>query len=449
MNDTQTQNPLAAVPTPDEARTIAKEAFIYAYAPIQGYQTLYNQTQNATFPGYVGGFGRYRHYARVATPADKDIVSPNNDTPYSWAWLDLRREPVVLKVPAVPKDRYNVFQWFDLYTHNFAYAGVRATGFEAGNYLFAGPNWKGEVPPGIAQVFRSETDIIGTLTRTSIDGEADVPNVRALQQQYVLMPLSEFAGQQPPPPARAIEFPLWDEKQALSAGFIGYLNFLLQFCQPIHPSETALMARFAKIGIGAGKAFEPAKLDPALLKAIEQGAQDGLAAIKEFAAKQTSATTLFGTREFLTDNIYMRRAAGAMVGIYANSVEEAIYPAYQLDGDGKPLTAKSDRYVLRFPPGELPPVKFFWSLTMYSVPDRFLVANPINRYSIGNLTAGLKPDADGGLTLYIQAQSPGADKESNWLPAPAGPLFMAIRMYGPEQRILAGDWKEPALKRVE
>jgi hypothetical protein len=145
----------------------------------------------------------------------------------------------------------------------------------------------------------------------------------------------------------------------------------------------------------------------------------------------------------------MKRNAAAMIGIYANSKEEAYYAAYQLGGDGKPLTAKTDRYVLRFPPGELPPVKFFWSLTMYSVPDRFLVANPINRYSIGNRTAGLKPDADGGLTLYIQAQSPGADKEPNWLPAPAGPFFMAIRMYGPEQRILSGDWKEPALKRTE
>jgi hypothetical protein len=444
MTITRTQNL-----TPDEARSIAKEAFIYAYAPIQGYQTLYNQTQNAEFAGYVGGFGRYRHYARVATPADKDIVSPNNDTPYSWAWLDLRREPVVLKVPAVPKDRYNVFQWFDLYTHNFAYVGVRATGFEAGNYLFAGPNWKGEVPPGIAKVFRSETDIIGTLTRTSIDGESDVPNVRALQQQYVLMPLSEFAGQKPPPPVPSFEYPQWDEKKALSAGFIGYLNFLLQFCQPIHPRETALMERFSKIGIGSGKAFEPATLDPAMLAAIEQGAQQGLTAIREFAAKQTSSANLFGTREFLGENLAMKRNAAAMIGIYANSKEEAYYAAYQLDGNGKPLTAKKDRYILRFPPGELPPVKFFWSLTMYSVPDRFLVANPINRYSIGNRTAGLKMDADGGLTLYIQAQSPGAAKESNWLPAPAGPFFIAIRMYGPEARILSGDWKEPALRRAQ
>ncbi|MEW6684519.1 MAG: DUF1254 domain-containing protein [Nitrospirota bacterium] len=438
-----------AAPTPDEARAIAKEAFIYAYAPVQGYKTLYNQTQNAHDPGYIGGFGRYRHYTRVATPADRDIVTPNNDTPYSWAWLDLRREPYVLKLPAVPKDRYNVFQWFDLYTHNFAYAGVRATGYEAGNYLFIGPNWKGDVPPGITKVFRSETDIVGTLTRTSIDGEADVPNVCALQQQYVLMPLSEFAGQKPPAPVPAVKFPKWDEKQALSAGFIGYLNFLLQFCQPIHPNEAALMKRFAKIGIGAGKAFEPAKLDPGLLAAIEQGAQEGLKETQAFAALQTSSRDIIGTREHLGDNMYLKRNAAALVGIYGNSVEEAYYNAYQLDADGKPLTAQKDRYVLRFAPGELPPVKFFWSFTMYSLPERNLAANPINRYSIGSRSPGLKPDADGGLTIYVQAQSPGVDKESNWLPAPAGPFFIISRYYGPEPRMISGEWAIPALKRVE
>ena len=435
--------------TPDEARAIAKEAYIYGYAMLEGYKTLYQQAVDSSFPGYVGGFNRYRHYARVATPDDKDIVTPNNDTPYSWAWLDLRREPVVLKVPAVPKDRYNVFQWFDLYTHNFAYVGVRATGYEAGNYLFAGPHWKGEVPPGIKQVFRSETDIIGTLTRTSVNGLEDVPNLRALQQQYVFMPLSEFAAQKPPAPVPAIEFPKWDEQRARSAEFIGYLNFVLQFCQPLHPSEAAMMQRFAKIGIGPGQPFDPAKLDKALLAALQAGAQDGLKAIQKFAAAQTTAADFFGTRESLGADYIMQRDGGALLGIYGNTKSEAYYAGFQLDTEGKPLTAKTDRFVLKFPAGQTPPVKFFWSLTMYSVPDRFLVANPINRYSIGNRTAGLKTDADGSLTIYVQAESPGAGKESNWLPAPAGPFFMVMRMYGPDQRIISGEWKVPAIKKVK
>jgi hypothetical protein len=159
--------------TPDEARSIAAEAWLYAYAPIQGYQTMYNQTINTAFPGYVGGVNRFRHYSRAATPADTDIVTPNNDTPYSWAWLDLRAEPMVLSLPAVPAPRYYVNQWFDLYTHNFAYTGARTTGREAGNYLFAGPNWDGTVPEGITQVFRAETSPSGEIGSRSVVGSLE------------------------------------------------------------------------------------------------------------------------------------------------------------------------------------------------------------------------------------------------------------------------------------
>ena len=145
----------------------------------------------------------------------------------------------------------------------------------------------------------------------------------------------------------------------------------------------------------------------------------------------------------------MQRDGGALLGIYGNTKEEAYYAAWQVDAEGKPFTAKTDRFVLKFPAGQLPPVKLFWSLTMYSIPDRFLVANPINRYSIGSKTAGLKTDADGSLTIYVQAESPGADKESNWLPAPAGLFYPVMRMYGPEQRIISGEWKVPALEKVK
>jgi hypothetical protein len=179
--------PLPA-PTPAEARAIAEEAWLYAYAPLQGYQTFWNQTQNKEFPGYVGGFNQFRHYSRSATPADTDIVTPNNDTPYSWAWLDLRAEPIVLSLPAVPAARYYVNQWFDLYTHNFAYTGVRATGRSADHYLFISPHWQGTVPKGITKVFRAETDFVGTLTRTQLNGPDDIPALRNLQSQYKLTP---------------------------------------------------------------------------------------------------------------------------------------------------------------------------------------------------------------------------------------------------------------------
>lgn len=156
--------------TPTEARAIAKQAYIYAYAPMESYQTWRGQAVDANSPTYVGGFGKFRHYSEVYTPENKDIVTPNNDTPYSWAWLDLRTEPWVISVPDVPKDRYYVMQWIDLFTQNFGYVGVRSTGNKAGSYLIAGPKWTGATPKGITGVLKSETDIVGTLTRTSLSG---------------------------------------------------------------------------------------------------------------------------------------------------------------------------------------------------------------------------------------------------------------------------------------
>ena len=192
---------------PAQATQIAKEAWIYAYPMMENYNTWYRQAVDATAREYVGGFNRFRHYAQPFTPANKDVVTPNNDTPYSWAWLDLRAEPVVLTVPTVPKDRYYVCQFVDLFTFNFAYVGLRATGAEGASYLFAGPGWKAETPKNIKQVFRAETDIVGTLTRTALDGTADIPQMQAVQAGMKLQPLSAFLGQAAPPAAPAIAFP--------------------------------------------------------------------------------------------------------------------------------------------------------------------------------------------------------------------------------------------------
>jgi hypothetical protein len=432
-----------AAVNPAEASEIAKEAWLYAYAPIQGYQTMYNQTQNKDFPGYVGGFNRFRHYARSATPADKDIVTPNNDTPYSWAWLDLRAQPVVLSLPAVPAPRYYVNQWFDLYTHNFAYTGVRTTGREAGNYLFVGPRWNGQVPKGITKVFRSETDFIGTLTRTQLAGPDDVPAMQAVQAQYKLTPLSQFTGKQPPKPAPPVSWPAWDAKKAEGIGFIGYLNALLPFMPPV-PSEKATLTRFAKIGIGPGRAFDPTHFDPATRSAIDQGIADASKQLKEFALSQTDSKAYFGTREFLGADYAMKRAAGAQLGIYANSKEEAVYGAYQTAPDGKLLDG-SKKWILRFEPGQQPPVTLFWSITMYNLPGRLLVENPIDRYSIGDRTAGLKRGPDGSLEIYLQNEKPGPEQASNWLPTPNGPFFLASRYYGPKEALIDGTWKQPPL----
>jgi len=192
------QTPAAS---PDEIRAITRDAFIYAYPMLYNYKTLYVQAVDTSAKEYVGGFGKFRQYSQPYTPANKEIVTPNNDTPYSWAWLDLRAEPWVLCVPALPKERYNVFQFVDLFTFNYAYVGVRATGPDAGCYLFPGPGWSGAPPPDIKQVFPSETSFVGMLGRTSENGPTDVKAVQALQAQYKLMPLSTFLKQQAPAPA--------------------------------------------------------------------------------------------------------------------------------------------------------------------------------------------------------------------------------------------------------
>src|SRR5712664_319468 len=315
----------SATASADEARAIAKEAYIYAYAPMESYQTWSKQAVDEKAPEYVGGFNKFRHYSQPFTPANKDIVTPNNDTPYSWAWLDLRAEPIVVSVPAVPKDRYYVIQWIDLFTQNFAYIGVRSTGFGDGSYMIAGPKWEGKKPAGIKQVFKAESDIVGTLTRTALQGPDDVPNVKALQAQYKLQPLSAFLKQQQPPPAApAIDFPPYDKAKARTHDFIGYLNFLLQFAEPPDPSEVALRKRFEKIGIGPGKPWDASKVDPATLAAIDVGVKEGQADIDTLAAKTFSTNGLFGSRAQLKTN-YLQRDVGAMKGLYGNSLEEAWY----------------------------------------------------------------------------------------------------------------------------
>jgi len=426
--------------TASTSKTIASDAWIYGYAMLYNYRTMFQQAVDPSFPGYIGGFGRFRHYSRGFTPADADIVTPSNDTPYSWAWLDLRAEPWVLSVPAI--DRYYVLQWFDLYTHNFAYVGSRATGSGAGNYLFAGPNWKGDVPKAITKVLRSETDFIGTLTRTSWTGPEEKEALQATQAQYRLTPLSEFAGTKAPPPAPGLAFPAWDEARANSADFISYLNFLLQFC-PMPDAEKDLRARFAKIGIGAGRVFDPATLDPETKAALAVGVSDGKKRLDERIAATTSSADIFGTREFLGKDFAMKRAVAAAMGIYGNSKEEAVYTAYAAGADGKALDG-TKRYVIHFTKVQVPPVKFFWSMTMYNLPQRLLIENPIDRYAIGSRTPGFKINPDGSADIYLQSASPGKGKESNWLPTPdKGAYYMILRMYGPEGTLLRGSWKAP------
>jgi hypothetical protein len=423
--------------SPAAARVVAKDAYIYAFAMLESYQTWYSQAVDKSSSAYIGGFNIYRHYSEPFTPDNRDIVTPNNDTPYSWAWLDLRAEPIVVTVPAVPSDRYYVMQWIDLFTQNFAYIGVRATGFGAASYMIAGPRWHGTKPPGISEVFEAETEIVGTLTRTQLKGADDIADMKELQKRYELQPLSAFLGKPAPPPAPPIAFPPYDKARARTHDFILYLNFLLQFAEPPYPAEVALRKRFEEIGVGPGWPWDASKVDPVTLEAIDAGVKDGQGILGAAAAKTVSSNGLFGSRDFLKTN-YIARDIGAMKGLYGNSLEEAWYGGYVGDGT-KPS-------VIHFTKGNLPPAKFFWSMTLYTLPDRLLYANPNKRYSIGDRTKGIAYGKDGSLTIYVGNASPGADKDSNWLPAPAAKYSLVTRVYGPSQAAMTGQWKLPALQ---
>jgi hypothetical protein len=265
--------------------------------------------------------------------------------------------------------------------------------------------------------------------------------MQAVQKGYRVTPLSAFEHDHAPAAAPKLNFPVWNEAKATSIDFIAYLNFLLQFTQPPAPSEAELMRRFAKIGIAPGQRFDASALSPDMKQSIAAGVADGKAALDDAMKHTTSSYDLFGTRDDLKGN-YLTRAVAAAMGIYGNTKEEAVYVGTRLGADHQQLMG-SQPYVVHFDKKDLPPARFFWSMTMYDLPGRHLVANPIKRYSIGDRTKGIKYGADGSLDIYLQHASPGADKESNWLPAPNGPYDVIARIYGPDPSVFDGTWKFP------
>jgi len=435
----------------------AEEAYIYAYPMLDNYKMMFAMAIYEASPAYEKPFNQFINTAELRGPEYTAIVRPNNDTFYSGIWLDLRAEPIVLQVPAVQAPRYYAFQLIDLYTHNFEYIGSRTTGFEAGAYLIAGPNWApswaGEKPDKIDKIIRSEGNFAIALARTQVFGADDVPTVKAIQEQYKAVPLSEYLGTEAPPAPSAPDFPIWNPEQVRSAGFIGYLNFLLGQLKP-HPSEADLFGRFARIGIIPGLVFDSSSVDPETLGAIEAGVASALAKIEEkkkALGERKDGWMLisgaFGTREMMQGK-YLTRAAAAAFGLWGNNLEEAFYPECSLDADGEVLDTSKHNYVLHFEADQIPPVKAFWSLSMYKLPEQLFVHNPINRYVISSITEGLQYAEDGSLTVYLQHESPGPGKESNWLPAPDGPFSLQARLYWPEPEALDPLYVPPPVRKA-
>ena len=372
--------------TPEEARAIAKEAYIYGFPLVDNYRIQHSYFRDRGGKEFKAPWNELFNNARVYTPDDKAIQTPNSDTPYSYVGADLRAEPLVFTVPAVEKERYYSLQFIDQYTFNFAYVGSRATGNEGGSFLLTGPKWKGKKPKGIKAVIPCETEFAFVLYRTQLFNPADIENVKKIQAGYKVQTLSKFLGQPAPITGPDPEFPkpLTPDEQRTSPEFFRILDFVLWSC-PVHPSEKALRARFAKLGVGGEELFDLQKLSPEIRKALEAGMADAWAEFKVYKETQLdtgkrSSADAFGTREFLKGG-YLDRFSGAVLGIYGNSKDEAIYPVYFIDADKQPLDG-SHRYALRFAPGQLPPVNAFWSLTLYELPASLLSANPLNRYLI-------------------------------------------------------------------
>jgi hypothetical protein len=442
-----------------ETKAIAEEGFIYGLPIVMNYAVMYEYSVDKNSGQYKAPFNQIKNEARVFTYKDTAVVTPNSDTPYSFAWLDLRAEPIVLSVPDVEKSRYYSVQLEDGNTFNYGYIGSRATGNDAGDYMVAGPDWKGETPPGIKKVFHSTTQFSVAGYRTQLFGPADMPNVVKVQSGYKVQPLSTFLKQPAPRTAPTINFPKIN-KELAKTGFFNYLDFQLQFA-PAGPEEKEIRAKLASLGIGAGKNFDFKALSPEQQKAVVEGMKEGEAKVKEFLAggvKDVNGWKIgdwFGDRAFYNGD-WLKRAAGAQGGIYGNDSVEATYPLTKTLADGEPLDGSKHSYTLTFAAEQYPPVNAFWSVTMYDGKSQLLIKNPINRYLINSpMEPKMKKNPDGSLTLYIQKNSPGKDKESNWLPAPNDLIYLVMRLYNPKTEppsILPpgeGTWKPPGLVKVK
>jgi len=442
-----------------ETKAIAEEAFIYGLPIVMNYAIMNEFVIDKNSGQYKAPFNTISNEARVFTYKDTAVVTPNSDTPYSMVWLDLRAEPMVISVPAVPKERYYSVQFIDGNTYNYGYIGSRATGNEAGDYLVVGPDWKGEMPAGIKQVFHSTTPFALSVFRTQLFNAADMPNVVKVQEGYKAQPLSAFLNQPAPPAAPTIDF-LPATTAGIKANFYEYLDAALEFV-PLTTENQSVRARLASIGIGPGKtfAFKDLSLEhkAAVLLAMKEG-DDKVSAYLSSGMKDINGWkvgSLFGDSAFYKGD-WLKRAAAAKGGIYGNDSIEAMYPMTRTDAAGETLDGSKHNYTLTFPAGQLPPVNAFWSATMYDGKTQLLIENPINRYLINSpMLPDMKKNADGSLTLYIQKDSPGQEKEANWLPAPNDTIYLVMRLYWPKTEapsILpagAGSWNPPAVVQAK
>jgi hypothetical protein len=359
----------------------------------------------------------------------------------------------------VEKARYYSVMLCDGNTYNYGYIGTRATGTEAGDYMVVGPGWKGDTPPGIKKVFQSSTQFSLAGYRTQLFNPDDMENVKKIQAGYQVQTLSAYLKQPAPPAAPTVSFPKVD-KDLVKTHFFEYLDFSLQFAPP-ESEEHDIRAKLARIGVGPGKSFDFKDLPREHKLEMGLGMRDGEEKVDKAVANVGKDINGWRVGSIPGDRAHyhgdwLMRATAAKAGIYGNDAVEAMYPLTRHDGDGQVLDGRKANYTLTFAAGQYPPVNSFWSITMYDGMTQFLIENPMNRYLINSpMLPSMKKNTDDSLTIYIQKSSPGADKESNWLPAPDGPIYLVKRLYWPKTTppsILPageGTWQPPAIQRVQ
>ena len=439
-----------AAATSDEAAfDTAREAYIFGY-PLLAMETskwVMTRSASTSDKAAVNEF----HHARTFPDASfTDVVSPNADTLYSQAWLDLTVGPLVLSVPDLDPDRYYVMQCLNGWTDVFTSVGTRTTGNGSSEYLLTGPGWSGTVPTSMTQL-ASPTNLVWILGRTETHGAADYEAVHAIQAQYGLRPLNPGIAAPTPSNGTDIETPPAAQMDRLDDPETFYTRLCLLMAEnPPSSSDRPLVDRMALLGMIPGQPYDPATLSDDIRLAVEKGFAAGRSEVIDESKKPQG--TMNGAWNVMPGHIgdfgtdYLFRAVIARVAIGANLPQEAIYSSARTDLSGNELRGSS-KYTIRFEKGQLPPVRAFWSITMYN-DKQYFVDNPIDRYAIGDRDA-LRESEDGSVTIYVQRESPGDDLESNWLPAPAENFSMIMRLYLPDKSILAGTWPMPALRNAE
>jgi hypothetical protein len=435
-----------AARTPAAARAVAAEAFMFGY-PLVLTDVTRAVTMAMPQRGGRVSANEFVHLREFPDASFCGVVSPNADTLYSVAWLDLAAEPVVLDVPA-SGGRYYLLPMLSSWSDVFAAPGTRTTGNGPGTFAVTGPGWQGGLPAGVQEI-RSPTSMAWMIGRTQAGGKADYEDVHRFQDGLSLRPLSAWAGQRPAAreapagPATGIAAAPPDQVEAMdAAAFFGRLATLL-VTNPPTAADAPAMRRFAAIGLAAGS-FRP---DPSLASALNAGVRDALAQLKGMRAQLPGLINGWSIDRDLGryGTNYRQRAFVALFGLGANLPEDAVYPHTVVDSGGRPLSG-AHRYVLHFAPGQTPPAHAFWSLTLYNE-HQYFATNPLGRYALGDCDP-LTLNRDGSLDLRLQHGSPGKRAEPNWLPAPAGPFSLILRVYWPKRELLDGTWAPPAVRRV-